>query len=479
MSRILVIDGDRSALEKVKHCLTKDGYETYTASTGTEGLNLCVQKSPDLVILEVSLPDVDGFTILEELLEENEKIKVIALMASPDMENIIRVMKLGAFDYIHKSADLSELFASIRKALGTLELDRKMDRLPRESHPEFRKGDIIGTGKEMREIFKMVGVISQSRTTVLIEGESGTGKELIAKVIHNHTSPNEPFIAVNCSAIVETLLESELFGHEKGSFTSAFNRQLGKFELARYGTLFLDEISEMSINLQAKLLRVLQEMEFERVGGKDRVQVHARVIAATNKDLRTLVREGKFRSDLFYRLNIVSIAMPPLRERQEDIPRLVHYLLAKVNRDLRRQIVGVSEEVMEAFLRNDWPGNVRELENLLVRAGVMAKGRILEKTDFPELFEKSVIPGVRDSFRFEERDESGGLLTLDDVEEQYIRKILKLERGKNKGELCDILGISRPTFERKLEKYGISFERDGFDRSLDEEKLAVEEKTGL
>ena len=478
MSRILVIDGDLSALERVRHFLAKEGYETYTASTGTEGLNLCVQKAPELVIMDLALSDVDGLTILEELLEENERIKVIAMMSCPEMESIVRVMKIGAFDYIHKSEDMSELSASVRKVMSTLDLDRRTDRFPRESTLEFRKGDIIGTGKGMREIFKMVGVISQSRTTVLIEGESGTGKELVAKVIHSHTSPNEPFIAVNCSAIVETLLESELFGHEKGSFTSAFNRQLGKFELARYGTLFLDEISEMSVNLQAKLLRVLQEMEFERVGGKDKVHVHARVIAATNKNLRTLVREGKFRPDLFYRLNIVSIKMPPLRERPEDIPRLVQYLLAKVNRDIGRRILGVSDDVMEVFLRHDWPGNVRELENLLVRAGVMAKGRILEKGDFPELFEKTDLSGSEQAFRLEAGGTSRELLTLDDVEEQHIRKILQRERGKNKGELCDILGISRPTLERKLEKYGISFERDGFDRSLEEERLAVEEKAG-
>jgi len=478
MSRILVIDGDLSALERVRHFLAKEGYETYTASTGTEGLNLCVQKAPELVIMDLALSDVDGLTILEELLEENERIKVIAMMSCPEMESIVRVMKIGAFDYIHKSEDMSELSASVRKVMSTLDLDRRTDRFPRESTLEFRKGDIIGTGKGMREIFKMVGVISQSRTTVLIEGESGTGKELVAKGIHSHTSPNEPFIAVNCSAIVETLLESELFGHEKGSFTSAFNRQLGKFELARYGTLFLDEISEMSVNLQAKLLRVLQEMEFERVGGKDKVHVHARVIAATNKNLRTLVREGKFRPDLFYRLNIVSIKMPPLRERPEDIPRLVQYLLAKVNRDIGRRILGVSDDVMEAFLCHDWPGNVRELENLLVRAGVMAKGRILEKGDFPELFEKTDLSGSEQAFRLEAGGTSRELLTLDDVEEQHIRKILQRERGKNKGELCDILGISRPTLERKLEKYGISFERDGFDRSLEEERLAVEEKAG-
>ena len=478
MSSILVIDGDHSALEKIRHFLAKEGYETYTASTGTDGLNLCVQKSPDLVIMDLALSDVDGLTILEELLEENERIKVIAMMSCPEMGSIVRVMKIGAFDYIHKSEDMSELSASVRKAMSTLDLDRRTDRFSRESTLEFRRGDIIGTGKDMREIFKMVGVISQSRTTVLIEGESGTGKELVAKVIHSHTSPNEPFIAVNCSAIVETLLESELFGHEKGSFTSAFNRQLGKFELARYGTLFLDEISEMSVNLQAKLLRVLQEMEFERVGGKDKVHVHARVIAATNKNLRTLVREGKFRPDLFYRLNIVSIKMPPLRERPEDLPRLVQYLLAKINRDIGRRLLGVSDDVMEAFRGHDWPGNVRELENLLVRAGVMAKGRILEKSDFPELFEKQDLSGSEQAVRLEEGGTSCELLTLDDVEEQHIRKILQRERGKNKGELCDILGISRPTLERKLEKYGISFERDGFDRSLEEERLAVEEKAG-
>jgi two-component system response regulator AtoC len=475
MPGILIIDRNLSTLETVKLGLKKEGYEVFTASTGTGGLNSFVEKSPDLVILDVFLPDVDGFTILEELLEENENAKIIVMTDRPDMETTIRVMKMGAFDYIHKSADLNEIFGSIRKALETLEIDHKLGAAPREASSEFKVGNIIGTGREMREIFKMVGVVSQSRATVLIKGESGTGKELIAKVIHNHTSPNEPFIAVNCSAIVETLLESELFGHEKGSFTSAFSRQLGKFELARYGTVFLDEISEMSINLQAKLLRVLQEMEFERVGGKDKVQVHARVITATNKDLRTLVREGKFREDLFYRLNIVSIEMPPLRDRQEDIQSLVNHLLAKINGDLHRRIVGVSDGVLKAFCRHNWPGNVRELENMLVRAAVMARSRILEENDFPELFKKSQLSVAKSESLPEDRDESGRPLTLDEVEEKYIRKVLRMEKGKNKGELCDILGISRPTFERKLEKYGIAFEREGFDRSFSDDEFEAEE----
>jgi len=301
-----------------------------------------VKHAPDLVILDIRLPDVDGFTVLEDLREEEENVKVIMITAYHDMDSTIKAMKGGAFDYIHKPINVEELDMAIRKALKTLEMEKKISGLLNEPSRSFKVGDIIGNNKEMKEIFKTIGVVSQSRTTVLIEGESGTGKELIAKVIHNNTAPDEPYIAVNCSAIVETLLESELFGHEKGSFTGAVVRKLGKFELARYGTVFLDEISEMSVNLQAKLLRVLQEMDFERVGGKDSIKVNARIITATNKDLKVMVKEGKFRDDLYYRLNIVSIRIPPLRERREDIIALVDYLLAKINRELHKKVIGVS-----------------------------------------------------------------------------------------------------------------------------------------
>ncbi len=459
MSKILVIDDDRSIRETLELYLTEEGYEVVTAATGTEGLNRFVETSPDVVILDIRLPDVDGFTVLEDLREDEENVKVIMITAHHDMDSTISAMKGGAFDYIHKPVNVDELDMAIKKALKTREMEQKIDGLLMEPSRHFKVGDIIGTGKEMREIFKTIGVVSQNRTTILIQGESGTGKELIAKVIHHNTARDEPYIAVNCSAIVETLLESELFGHEKGSFTGAIARKLGKFELARYGTVFLDEISEMSLNLQAKLLRVLQEMEFERVGGKDRVRVHARIIAATNKDLRTMVREGKFRDDLFYRLNIVAITLPPLRERPEDIPDLVQYLLAKINIDLHKRIVGVSDEMMGIFLKYRWPGNVRELENLLVRAAVVAKGQILVRGDFPELAEESVPEAVPEEMP-PARGGDGKLPTLDDIEEQYIRKVIR-ESGKNKGEICEILGISRPTFERKLEKYGIVYEKEG------------------
>ncbi len=458
MAKILVIDDDVSISETLELYLTEEGYDVVTANTGTEGLNRFVKNSPDVVILDIRLPDIDGFTVLEDLREENENVKVIMITAHHDMDSTIKAMKGGAFDYIHKPINVDELDMAIQKALKTYEMEKKIDGLLMEPSRQFKVGDIIGSGREMREIFKTIGVVSQTRTTVLIEGESGTGKELIAKVIHHNTAPDEPYIAVNCSAIVETLLESELFGHEKGSFTGAISRKLGKFELARYGTVFLDEISEMSLNLQAKLLRVLQEMEFERVGGKDRVRVNARIIAATNKDLKSMVRENRFRDDLYYRLNIVSIRIPPLRERREDIVPLVDYLLTKINKDLHKRVLGVSDEMMDIFMKYKWPGNIRELENLLVRAMVVSKGQVLVRGDFPELTDegRQPKPGASESAT----GEPGKLLTLDEVEEHYIRRVLKENSTRNKGEICEILGISRPTFERKLDKYGITFERE-------------------
>ncbi|MEN6375602.1 MAG: sigma-54 dependent transcriptional regulator [Smithella sp.] len=465
MPRILIIDDDAAICKTLELCFKEEGYTVDTAQSGTDGLNKYVSNPADVVILDIRLPDVDGFLVLEDLKEENENVKVIMITAYYDMETTISAMKGGAFDYLHKPLDIDELDKAIKKALKSLEMEKKMEGLLAGPSRNFRAGDIIGIDNEMREIFKTIGIVSQSRTTVLIQGESGTGKELIARVIHQNTSPDDPFIAVNCSAIVETLLESELFGHEKGSFTGAIARKLGKFELARYGTVFLDEISEMSLNLQAKLLRVLQEMEFERVGGKDKIKVNARIMTATNKDLKTLVREGKFRDDLFYRLNIVAINIPPLRSRKQDIPPLIDYLLAKINLDLQKKVIGVSDDVMEIFMKYNWPGNVRELENLLLRACVVAKSQVLVKNDFPELGSEEIINtlGTKDNANgIEEIFKSsnpGKLLTLDEVEDRYIRKIIR-ETDKNKGEICEILGISRPTFERKLDKYGIAFERE-------------------
>ena len=459
MAKILIIDADHTVNKAITLYLTEKGHDVFSVATGTDGLNTFVGTSPDVVILDTNLPDINGFTVLEDLREEDEKLKVIMITADHDMDTAINAMKAGAFEYFRKPIDASELNLTVQKALKAREMDKRVDDILLKSPQRFKVGDIIGSSREMSEIFKTIGIVSQSKTTVLIQGESGTGKELIAKVIHRITTPNEPFIAVNCSAIVETLLESELFGHEKGSFTGAISRKLGKFELAREGTVFLDEISEMSLNLQAKLLRVLQEMEFERVGGKDRVKVNARIIAATNRDLRILIEEGKFRDDLFYRLNVVSIHIPPLRDRRDDIAPLIDHLLAKINLDLNKRILEISDDVMDVFMKYNWPGNVRELENLLVSAAVAAKGQILVKEDFQEF-----LGGVQKQYIEEKKStpvsEPGTWLSLDEVEEKYIRKVIKERGHRTKGEICEILGISRPTFERKLEKYKISFERE-------------------
>lgn len=459
MAKILIIDAEHDVNKTLEISLIQKGHDVLTAATGTDGLNMFVEAAPDVVILDTNLPDINGFTVLEDLREEDENLKVIMITADHDMETAINAMKAGAFEYFRKPVNPNELDTTVRKALKVREMDKRVDDLLLRSPQRFKAGDIIGTSREMSEIFKTIGIVSQSRTTVLIQGESGTGKELIAKVIHRITTPDEPFIAVNCSAIVETLLESELFGHEKGSFTGAISRKLGKFELARYGTVFLDEISEMSLNLQAKLLRVLQEMEFERVGGKDRVSVNARIITATNKDLKSLIEEGNFRDDLFYRLKVVSVHIPPLRDRSDDIAPLIDHLLAKINLDLNKRIMGISDDVMDVFMKYNWPGNVRELENLLVSAAVGAKGQILVREDFQEFLAGIQTKNIEEK-KTDFVSEPGKWMSLDEVEKNHIRKVIKESGHRTKGEICEILGISRPTFERKLEKYGIAFERE-------------------
>ena len=301
----------------------------------------------------------------------------------------------------------------------------------------------------MKEVFKTIGIVSESKTTVLIEGESGTGKELIARAIHVHTDPRKPFISINCSAVVETLLESELFGHEKGAFTGASYQKQGKFELADSGTLFLDEIGDMSLNMQVKLLRVIQEREFERVGGKARIRTEARIMAATNKPLRELVERGDFRQDLFYRLNVIHIVVPPLRDRREDIPLLVDHLLLKLNRELNKKIGRIQMRALRLLTELDWPGNIRQLENTLRRALVHTHGDILT--------EEAVEDALRDISKVVSQSSSSPIKLLDDMEKEHILNALKFAGG-NRGRVCELLGISRPTLQRKIRKYHIEIE---------------------
>jgi two-component system response regulator AtoC len=315
--------------------------------------------------------------------------------------------------------------------------------------------DLVGTSPAMQQLFKDLGRVAASRASVLIQGESGTGKELVARVIHGYSAGQKPFVAINCSAIVDTLLESELFGHEKGAFTGAVAAKAGKFELAGDGSLFLDEVGELSQNLQAKLLRVLQEREFERVGGVKRIAVRARILAATNRDLASEVRAGRFREDLYQRLKVVTLSIPPLRERREDIPLLVEHLLLKVNQRLHKNLRKVPREVVEKLMAREWPGNVRELENVLTRAAVLSQGDLLLEEHL-----------VGDGAAFSSARRNGPLErpqppapqrieTLEEVERAHIERVFAIAKG-HKGRTCQLLGISRPTLERKLRKYGMS-----------------------
>ena len=444
MKSILVIDDDRSICETLQITFTEKGYHVSTAGDSEEGLTKIRDMNPGVVILDIRMPKMDGLTLLEKIKEINENISVIIITAYDDMQTTIRAMQLGAYEYIRKPIDLDEIECTIQRALENQDLNRRMDSLLKEISQEYELNNIIGKSKSMREIFKMIGSASTSRVTVLIRGESGTGKELIAKAIHyNSMNRKQPFVAVNCTAIPETLFESELFGHEKGAFTGAIATKIGKFELAGQGTLFFDEIGDVSLSIQAKLLRVLQEKKYERIGGTQTLTTEARIVTATNKDLEQMIRQEQFREDLYYRLKVIEIYVPPLRERREDIPLLVEFLLDKINKEFDRNVRKVAPDAMD-FLRNQpWKGNVRELENVLRRAVVMGKSDVLLMEYLPPSEDK------------EQKIESERFQTLAGMEKEYIAKILTYTHN-NKKKACELLDISRPTLDRKIKKYGLS-----------------------
>jgi two-component system response regulator AtoC len=446
MHKILVIDDDKSICESLSLYLSEEGFTVGVAYSAQDGLEQSRAQDWDIIILDILLSDADGLDVLKEIKERSSQASVIMITAFHDMPTTVRAMKLGAIEYIHKPLEIDELEAAIQRAL------RRKTGAGRKSQgtvpisARFRPGEIVGKSHAMKEVFKTIGIVSESKTTVLIEGESGTGKELIAKAIHDHTDKSKPFISINCSAIVETLLESELFGHERGAFTGATYRKQGRFELADSGTLFLDEIGEMSLNMQVKLLRVMQEREFERVGGHERIKTDVRIIAATNKSLKDLVAQGSFREDLYYRLNVIQIQVPPLRERPEDIPLLVDHLVHKLNRELSKSISQIQSRALQSLVEREWPGNVRQLENVLRRALVHSHGDLL--------LEESLEEPEEEPSQLDVPTASASIKLLDEVEKEHILNALKFARG-NRGKVCELLGISRPTLQRKIRKYGI------------------------
>jgi len=401
---------------------------------------------PDVIILDVRLPDMNGIDLIEKLKER--QCPIIIITAFHDMETTIKAVKSGAFEYIPKPIDVEELENAIEKAFKSLDSSSDGAReISGTLENEYEEGRIIGKSKIMKEVFKAIGILFENRVTVLIEGETGTGKELIARAIHMHGPyKNEPFCAINCSAIVGTLLESELFGHERGSFTGAITTKKGKIELAGEGTVFFDEIGELPLELQPKLLRFLQEKEFERIGGERRIHSNARVIVATNRDLWQMVQDGLFREDLYYRLSVTTIKVPPLRERKSDIPLLVDYLLKKINYTLKKNIKKIEGHAISEMMKYDWPGNVRELENIITHAAINARSDVIPS--------ELIIPLLGKKF-FAKEQMAKKELTLQEIEKDYILKILENTRW-HLGKACEILGISRPTLRQKLKDYGIA-----------------------
>lgn len=441
--KVLVIDDERSIREHLDMFLQEKRFEVLSAECGESGLKLIREEEPDIVILDIRLPGIDGLEVLRKLKRENSKVSVIMITAFHDMETTIQAMKLGAYDYIHKPLDIDQLEMVLNKVVDNLRLSSCTETLLTETSKEYRADNIVGKTRGMQEIFKLIGLVSDSRATVLIQGESGTGKELIAKTIH-YNSPfcREPFIPVNCSALVETLLETELFGHEKGAFTGATGQKKGKIELAQNGTLFFDEIGDIGANVQVKLLRFLQEREFERVGGEDRIRSSARILAATNRDLPHLVETQKFREDLYFRLKVVEVHVPPLRERKSDIPLLVEHLLRRINTQLHKKVSKISREAMDMLNNYRWPGNVRELENVLTRGVVLSKGDVLLREYLPDLSGSDSGAGTKP-----QRIES-----LDHVVKAHVMRALAFTNW-DMGKTCELLGISRPTLRKKIQKY--------------------------
>lgn len=444
--KILIVDDEPSSLELLEVYLADKGYEVACAMDGAEGFSRAKSFAPDVVILDVRLPDRNGLDILKELNSGEDAPRIIIITAFHDMGTTIEAIRSGAFEYIPKPIDVDELEVAIERAMALSPGKGSRDRVVVRPSRNFHKGEIIGNTREMNEIFKTIAVLSANRITVLIEGETGTGKELVARAIHAHGARKDlPFVAVNCSAIVGNLLESEFFGHEKGAFTGAVSPKKGMFEMAGAGTVFLDEVGEMPVEFQVKLLRVLQEREFQRVGGESPLQLKARVIAATNRDLSDMVRKGAFREDLYYRLSVAAVRLPPLRKRKSDIPLLVEHLLAKIDMELQNRIAGVESPAIQRMQDYPWPGNVRELENVLTRAALLAKGEVI--TD--EIV-AALLPRTPDKMVEAQNEATNG----PESEKDRIVRVLNEVRW-HYGKACEALKISRPTLTRMMNDYGI------------------------
>ena len=445
--RILVVDDDATAGAVLAEVLIKAGYEVELAGGGAEAVEKGQRVPVDLVLTDIKMADMDGMAVLNRLREFSPETPIILLTAFGAMESAIEAIKSGAYDYISKPFKKNEVLLTIRRALDQRRLLCENLRYRQELRDRYQFANIIGSSRAMIEVYKLVARVANGRSTVLLQGESGTGKELIAQAIHyNGPRVNAPFVAVNCAALAESLLESELFGHEKGAFTGAVAVKPGLFEEATGGTILLDEVGDMSPALQAKLLRVLQEQEIRRVGGDKSIPVDVRVLASTNRDLWSMVRKEQFREDLYYRLNVITITLPPLRDRREDIPMLAYHFMHKCAVANQRPVVGISPEALMVLQQANWPGNVRELEHTIESAVVMTSHEIILPDDLPVTLRESAPVAAAPEFP--------DLVTLEEMERRYLIKVLEETQG-NKAQAAKILGIDRRTLYRMAERFGL------------------------
>ncbi len=448
MKTILVIDDDKMILMILKQTLSKEGYRVSTAASGEEGIAMLASSNTDLVLTDYMMPGMSGIEVLNVIKQNQPLLPVIMLTGHGDVALTIKAIQLGAVDFIEKPIHSKELIEIIKRALEISEQNKSISQpFTKDTRKVIEENSLIGKVPVMREIFKNIGRVSLNRISVLITGETGTGKELIAKLVHySGITRDFPFSVVNCSALNDEALERELFGYEKDAFPGATENKRGKFETAGEGTIFLDEISNLSDHVQIKLFRVLQEMEFEKPGLSEPLPLKARIIASTNKNLEQLIAEGRFREELYYRLKVFTIELPPLRKRKDDINDLTYFFIQRFNRKLQKNISQVGEGVFEKLKSYNWPGNIRELENSILQAMIIVRGNVLEKDSFS-------IPQNPTENEVESLSISA-LTTLDEVEKTYIKQVLYHVKW-NKVDASRILGISRPTLNAKIEKYEI------------------------
>ncbi len=439
MSKILIIDDDRDWSRSLVIQLELSGHQASSAHDGASGLAASVEYQPDLILLDLRLGSEDGLELLQQLRDSGNHTPVVMVTGEQDMKATIRAGQLGVLDYLRKPFDFEDVLALLAELAeplaGTSELItvEAVGESPRE---------IVGADRRITDLLQQIGKLAQSRVNVLIVGESGTGKEYVARALHESSTPAAPFVGINCTAMVSNLLESELFGHEKGAFTGAERQKTGRFELAGAGTLFLDEVGDMPLDFQAKLLRVLQEREFERVGGLQAITFKARFVAATQHSLEILVKDGKFREDLYYRLNVAQLELPPLRERKGDMPLLVRHLLWRISRELHKTITGIERAAIQDLEDYDWPGNVRELENVLTRAVALTSEQIIRSSDL-----QLSLPRTKTA-------EAGPLLTLKKAEKEHLRHALEA-CGWNISRTAKLLEITRTTLRKKIHDYNL------------------------